>query len=44
VDWSIGILHLKKVKGGIKMVELAWYWWAGIVAVIGYLVYYFWNN
>jgi len=31
-------------KEGSKMVDIAWYWWAAIAAVIGYLVYYFWNN
>ena len=43
--WWIGLLQYvdqEIKKEGFIMVELAWYWWAGIAAVIGYLVYYFW--
>ena len=24
------------------MLELAWYWWAAIIAAVGAFVYYFW--
>jgi hypothetical protein len=32
----------KSRKERVKMITLAWYWWASIAALIGYLVYSLW--
>jgi len=32
---------IENKKGEFKMVELAWYWWAAIAAVIAGLFWYF---
>ena len=32
------------LKGVDLMIELAWYWWAGIVAAVAYIFYYFYTK
>ena len=40
----VGSRNFEFIKGGDFMswlADLAWYWWAAIIGVIAYLVYYF---